>query len=86
MAALWARRVWSIRMASVGWPPAIGQQVLESAVGQHGQPCEHVLEVGVRVPPIELGPWAYLRDVLARIHSHPASRIDELLPHRWRPT
>jgi len=32
-----------------------------------------------------LDPWAYLRDVLARIHSHPASRIDELLPHRWRP-
>ena len=33
-----------------------------------------------------IDPWAYLRDVLARIHSHPASRIDELLPHRWRPT
>lgn len=25
-------------------------------------------------------------DVLARIHSHPASRIDELLPHRWQPS
>jgi transposase len=32
-----------------------------------------------------LDPWAYLRDVLARIHSHPSHRIDELLPHRWQP-
>ena len=31
-------------------------------------------------------PWAYLRDVLARIHSHPSHRIDALLPHRWRPS
>ncbi len=30
-------------------------------------------------------PWAYLRDVLTRIHSHPSHRLDELLPHRWRP-
>jgi len=34
----------------------------------------------------KLDPWAYLRDVLARIHSHPASRIDALLPHCWRPS
>jgi len=32
-----------------------------------------------------LDPWAYLRDVLARIHTHPNHRLDELLPHRWRP-
>jgi transposase len=31
-----------------------------------------------------LDPWAYLRDVLTRIHTHPSHRIDELLPHRWR--
>jgi hypothetical protein len=32
-----------------------------------------------------LEPWAYLRDVLTRIHSHPSHRLEELLPHRWRP-
>jgi transposase len=30
-------------------------------------------------------PWAYLKDVLQRLPSHPNSRIDELLPHRWQP-
>lgn len=30
-----------------------------------------------------IDPWAYLRDVLARLRGHPASRIDERLPHRW---
>ena len=29
-------------------------------------------------------PWAYLKDVLARLPSHPNRRIDELLPHRWQ--
>ena len=29
--------------------------------------------------------WEYLRDVLVRISTHPASRIDELLPHLWKP-
>ena len=28
-------------------------------------------------------PYAYLRDVLARLPTQPASRIDELLPHWW---
>jgi transposase len=30
-------------------------------------------------------PYAYLRDVLERLPTHPASRIRELLPHRWQP-
>jgi transposase len=29
--------------------------------------------------------FAYMKDVLERLPSQPASRIDELLPHRWRP-
>ena len=28
-------------------------------------------------------PYAYFKDVLERLPPHPASRIDELLPHRW---
>ena len=31
-------------------------------------------------------PYAYLQDVLTRLPTHKASRIDELLPHRWQPT
>jgi hypothetical protein len=30
-------------------------------------------------------PYAYLRDVLERLPTQPASRIAELLPHRWSP-
>lgn len=30
-------------------------------------------------------PWAYLKDVLERLLSHPNHRIDELLPHRLKP-
>ena len=29
-------------------------------------------------------PWAYLKDVLTRLPTHPNSRIEELLPHRWQ--
>ena len=29
-------------------------------------------------------PYAYLKDVLTRLPTHRASRVDELLPHRWQ--
>ena len=31
-----------------------------------------------------VNPVEYLTDVLARINDHPASKLDELLPHKWR--
>ena len=31
-------------------------------------------------------PYAYLRDVLERLPTHRASRVEELLPHRWQAT
>lgn len=30
-------------------------------------------------------PYDYIKDVLIRVQSHPASRIDELLPWNWKP-
>ena len=33
----------------------------------------------------DINPVDYLADVLLRVQSHPASRIDELLPHNWKP-
>jgi len=32
-----------------------------------------------------VNPVDYLADVLMRVQTHPASRIDELLPHNWAP-
>ena len=32
-----------------------------------------------------VNPTEYLADVLMRVQTHPASRIDELLPHNWTP-
>ena len=32
-----------------------------------------------------VNPVDYLADVLLRVQTHPASRIDELLPHNWNP-
>ena len=32
-----------------------------------------------------VNPVAYLTDVLTRVQSHPKSRVQELLPHRWKP-
>src|SRR6201988_723497 len=34
----------------------------------------------------DIAPQAWLADVLARIADHPASRLDELLPWRWKAT
>jgi len=32
-----------------------------------------------------VNPHAYLADVLARLPTHPANRIDELIPYNWKP-
>ena len=34
----------------------------------------------------DIAPQTWLADVLARIADHPAPRLDELLPWRWKAT
>lgn len=33
----------------------------------------------------KINPFEYLKDVLARINSHPYAKLEELLPHKWGP-
>jgi transposase len=35
---------------------------------------------------LQVESWAYLRDVLERVSTHPASRVGELLPDAWTPS
>jgi transposase len=51
-----------------------------------GQRAANVMSLVQSAKLNKIDPWAYLRDVLARLHNQPANRIDELLPHRWRPS
>lgn len=54
----------------------------------HDEAGEHLAGLYSLVATCEangVNPAAYLTDVLVRLQSHPASRIDELLPHHWRP-
>jgi hypothetical protein len=34
---------------------------------------------------VKIDPWAWYRDVLSRIATHPVNQLDDLLPHRWAP-
>ncbi len=55
MAALFTRRVCAAWWSSVRALPPVRQQLLDPAVQLRGQPREHVLQVGPRLVPIELG-------------------------------
>ena len=32
----------------------------------------------------DVDPFAYLHDILIRLHTHPASRVHELIPREWK--
>ncbi|RZT91018.1 transposase [Advenella incenata] len=73
----------------------IEQQIRPIAIGRNNWLFAGSLRAGKRAAAIMTlvqsarlnghDPYAYLKDVLTRLPTHPASRIDELLPHNWTP-
>ena len=49
-----------------------------------GQTAAVLMSLCTTCKDLGIDPQAYLRDVLDRISTHPAKRIDELLPDRWQ--
>src|SRR5271166_112128 len=49
-----------------------------------GQTAAVLISLCTTCKNLGIDPQAYLRDVLDRISTHPAKRIDELLPDRWQ--
>jgi transposase len=49
-----------------------------------GQTSAVLMSLCTTCKDLGIDPQAYLRDVLGRVSTHPARRIDELLPDRWQ--
>ncbi len=66
-------------------PVAIGRRNwLFAGSDKGGQTAAILMSLCTTCKDLEIDPQAYLRDVLDRISTHPAKRIDELLPDRWQ--
>ena len=87
------------RYVDDGWLPIdnnrIEQQIRPIAVGRNNWLFAGSLRAGKRAAAVMSlvqsaklnghDPYAYLKDVLTRLPTHPNRRIGELLPHRWQP-
>jgi len=56
----------------------------ETRISQSESAGRHITRIATQCKNLGIDPQAYLRDVLDRISTHPASRIEELLPDRWQ--
>jgi transposase len=66
-------------------PVAIGRKNwLFAGSDKGGQTAAILMSLCTTCKNLGIDPQAYLRDVLDRISTHPAKRIDELLPDRWQ--
>jgi transposase len=67
-------------------PIALGRKNwLQIGSDRGGRTAAVLLSVVQSCMALGVEPFAYLRDVLDRVSTHPASRIAELLPDAWKP-
>ena len=66
-------------------PVALGRKNwLFAGSDKGGETAAVLLSLCTTCKNLGIDPQAYLRDVLERVSTHPASRIEELLPDRWQ--
>jgi transposase len=67
-------------------PVALGRKNwLFAGSDEGGKTAATLMSLCTTCKDLGVDPFAYLRDVLDRVSTHPNSRIDELLPDRWKP-
>jgi transposase len=67
-------------------PVALGRKNwLFAGSDEGGRTAANLMSLCATCKDLGVEPFAYLRDVLDRVSIHPNSRIDELLPDRWKP-
>jgi IS66 C-terminal element len=62
-----------------------GRTGYSPAVTGGGKTAATLMSLCTTCKDLGIDPFAYLRDVLDRVSTHPHRRIDELLPDRWKP-
>ena len=67
-------------------PAALGRKDwLFAGSDDGGRPAVTLMSLCTTCKDLGINPFAYLRDVLDRVSTHPHSRIEELLPDHWKP-
>ena len=67
-------------------PVALGRKNwLFAGSDEGGKTAATLMSLCTTCKSLGIDPFAYLRDVLDRVSTHPHSRIEELLPDRWKP-
>jgi transposase len=67
-------------------PVALGRKNwLFAGSDEGGKTAATLMSLCTTCKGLGVDPFAYLRDVLDRVSTHPNSRIEELLPDRWKP-